>query len=228
MRRNRLGLGGVLAIIVALIGCGSSGGSGTGTGGGGGKATGGTGGAGASKGTGGTTGGGFSTSVPGSTPLGGLSSGQATTLCNDIDAYFKTRIAPDFCKEQALIGALTVQLTNSSASDADLQAACTSAYTACLTGDGGITGGAACNPAQVMGEPATCKATVGDLSTCLNDDGTASDQAVSALPSCATLTAAQLTAALGGDAGAPNATDPASCASLDAMGCGGVSAMTGN
>jgi len=200
---------GGLVLVAAMIGCGSSGS---------GSATGGTNGSGGSKGTGGTngTGGGsgngtFSTSVPSTTKLNNLSSGQATQLCSDFTSYATSTLTPDFCRESGLLGALL----GGGTTDAQLQAACTAAYNNCLASDGGATT-TMCDPTMLASNSgsSTCTATVGDLTSCLND----STAPLRALPTCSTLTAASL-AALSMDGG--SSTTPASCAPVN--GCNGVS-----
>lgn len=208
--KQGLGMGvlvGALA-IGSLVGCGSSGGS---------SATGGSGGAGS--GTGGTTGGGntsgggFTTSVPSGTKLTTLTSAQATQICKDYDTYVEAH-ATTYCK------ALAVELSASAAggSDADLQAACTAAYTECLTADGGL--GFSCDPTDLMSSSASCTATVGDGVACINAQFTAQNQ----VPSCSSLTAATLAAATadGGVLGS----DPSACAAIDACDQGDASSSS--
>ena len=207
-----LGFGGLL-LIAATFGCGSSS-SGNGTGGTSGSGTGGasTGGA---KGTGGTngTGGGsgtgtFSTSVPSGTKLSNISSTQATQLCNDFNTYATNTLNPYFCREIGIFGAAF----GGGTTDAEVQAACTAAYNSCLTGNTTTM----CDPTMLASNngSATCTATVGDLTSCLND----STGPLKALPTCSSLTVAGL-AAMSADAG--TSTSPASCAPVN--NCNGVS-----
>jgi hypothetical protein len=214
------GLAAVLT-MAALVGCGSSsgtsdGGTFTGHAGTGGSSTG-SGGKGGSTGSGGVSGGGtFTTSVSSSTKLTGLSSAQATQLCNDVNHYSQTTLAPSTCKLSGILGAFTLLIGNSSATNAQLQAACTSAYNACLSGDGGTVTGT-CDPTAIMSSPSTCTATVGDVSTCLNAEGSEVVQIYATIPSCSEVTAANITSTFA-DAGT-GPTDPASCMTLDSMNC---------
>ena len=169
---SKLGLGGALA-IVALVGCGSNS----------------------------SSGGGFTTSVPSGTKLTSLTPQQATQLCTDFDSYGTTTLTPDLCKLLAIeatalspsfLGALTAQ-----PSDATLRMICTQSYNSCLSGgDGGITTTSSCDPSTFTTEPSTCTATVGDVTMCVNADLTAFNQEAAALPSCSSVTAANLTSAL--------------------------------
>jgi hypothetical protein len=183
---NKLGFGGAL-VFAALMGCGSSGGGG-GTGGGGGRS---------GSGSGGSSGG-FTTSVPAGTKLTSLTSQQATQLCTDINNYGTNALAPDLCKLIAIESTALTLLSSSTAqpSNAMLQAACTQAYDACLSGDGGLTTTSNCDPSTFTSEPSTCTATVGDLTMCANADLTTTNQELAQLPSCSSVTATNLVSAL--------------------------------
>ncbi|HEX3901548.1 MAG TPA: hypothetical protein VH853_01790 [Polyangia bacterium] len=198
MNSKALGFGGVV-LIAAMIGCGSSGGGSGGTG------TGGTNGAGGGGGTGT-----FSTSVPSGSKLSSLSSAQATQLCNDINSFGQKTLAPDDCKLTAVLAAAFT----AGGTDAQLQAACTSAYNACLAGgDGGVTTTGSCDPTMLTSGSASCTATVGDVTTCAN----AEVAVFNTIPSCSTLTAASLNA-LSADGGLSSTAEPTSCMALDACG----------
>jgi len=168
---NKLGLGGVLA-IAALVGCGG-GSSGNGTGG-------------------------FTTSVPSGTKLTSLTPQQAMQLCTDFDSYAKTALTPDLCKVIAIEAASLTLLASSTTqpSNATLQMACTEAYNGCLTGDGGFTNTSSCDASTFTTEPSTCTATVGDVTMCTNADLTMTNQELAQLPSCSSVTAANLISAL--------------------------------
>ncbi|MFL5304004.1 MAG: hypothetical protein ACJ8F1_02275 [Polyangia bacterium] len=222
------------ACVSAAVGCGG-GSSKTATGGNGGQAptTGQGGSAGGhtgtgtgghvATGTGGTTAGGpFTTSVPAGTKLTALTPAQETQLCNDIAAYEQGTVVTALCKEEAFTAALFLYAFSSpTPSDADLQAACTAAYTSCLNPDGGATTKSDCT----SNEPATCQATVGDVKTCLQDSTSAYQAASASIPSCGTLTGASVAAAAatGADAGA-GPTSPASCTKFDST-CNQMTSM---
>jgi hypothetical protein len=169
---NKLGFGGAL-VFAALMGCSSSGGSpGSGSGS-------------------------FTTSVPSGTKLSSLTPQQAMQLCTDFDNYGKNALTPDLCKLIAVEStALTLLSSTTQPSDAMLQTACTQAYNGCLTGDGGLTTTSSCDPSSFTGEPSTCTATVGDLTMCANADLTTTNQELAQLPSCSSVTAANLVSAL--------------------------------
>ncbi len=189
------------------IGTGTGGGNGTGTGGGNGTGTGGS----------GNNGGGtpFSTTVPAGTKLTSLTSAQAQQLCNSLDVYTAETLGPALCKELGLESAVFLgAFASSPPSDSDLRAACMQGYNDCLNPDGGTTT-TSCDPTTFMGEPSTCQATVGDLTTCANDQGSAYQQASAAIPSCGSLTAASLAAFASNDAGTTGPAEPASCAQFD-------------
>ena len=84
-------------------------------------------------------------------------------------------------------------------------------YNGCLTGDGGYTT-TMCDPTMLAASngSATCTATVGDFTSCLNDP----TAALNAIPSCSTLTAAKL-ASLSADGRA--SPPPASCTALNGV-----------
>lgn len=162
------GLGTALA-IAALVGCGGN-----------------------------SSGGGFTTSVPSGTKLTSLTPQQAMQLCTDFDTYATTALTPDLCKLLA-IEATALSLSFSSTaqpSDAVLQMTCTQAYNNCLSGDGGVTTTSNCDPTTFTTEPSTCTATVGDVTMCANADLTTAKQEEAGLPSCSSVTAANLISAL--------------------------------
>lgn len=208
MQSKRLPVRAILT-VVGLIGCGGGSGGGE-TGGaaanGGTSGKGGNGGSPGIAGTKGTGGGGgegaFTTSVSSDTKLSALSTSQAAQLCNDFNAYVQTTLASKYgCKLGGLVSALSAR--DSATSDADLQGACTRAYDSCLTRDGSVPT-SDCTTANLLSNSAACTATVGTLTTCLDDQG-AED---SRLPSCSELTLDSL-AELLGDAG--TLSGPPSC-----------------
>ena len=160
----------------------------------------------------------FQTSIPGNTPLGSLSGSQATELCNDETRFAQqSSFEMDACHEAAF---LTVALTASFSpdmTDAELQAACTSAYTSCLHPDGGAGATQTCSA-----PPANCTATVSELARCLDDDAAATRALAAQLPDCGSITRASLTASDGGTASAATSSPP-SCQTLQQK-CSGASA----
>jgi hypothetical protein len=186
---SKLVLGGALA-IVAVVGCGGN-----------------------------SSGGGFTTSVPSGTKLTSLTPQQATQLCTDFDSYATTALTPDLCKLLAIEAtALSLSVSGAQPSDATLRTTCSQTYNSCLSGgDGGITTTSSCDPSTFTSEPSTCTATVGDLTMCVNADLTATNQELATLPSCGSVTAANLisslqTLAAQADAGTPMS---ATCTALE-------------
>ena len=159
----------------------------------------------------------FQTSIPGNTPLGSLSGPQATELCNDEMRFAQQpSFEMDACRETAFLTvALTITLTPY-LTDADVQAACASAYTSCLHPDGGASTTQTC-----MAPPANCTATVSDLAACLDDDVAAARALAAKVPDCGSITRASLTA---NDGGTPlvATSSPASCQTLQQK-CSGAS-----
>jgi hypothetical protein len=154
-------------------------------------------------------------SVPSGTKLSALTPTQATQLCSDLDAYVEQASLDRACGQWGLDQAAALAAKTPASSDADLQAACTQGYNQCLSGDAGLTTGSPCDSSTVSQVPSSCTATVGQLETCTEDRQVASNQMVASRPSCASLTAATLKAALSPDAGTGRFTDPASCTPFD-------------
>jgi hypothetical protein len=138
-----------------------------------------------------------------------LTPAQQAQICSDGQGFAKS-ISADGCKAEGILAAAALSLTNSAASNADLQAACTAASTDCING-AADAGTSQCDFSSF--QSASCTATVAQLSACLNDTGATEDQAVAKLPSCGSLTAQSLAATLDQDAGASSS--PASCVAFD-------------
>jgi len=137
---------------------------------------------------GGGGGGKFTTSVPGNTPLGGLTPAQVDQICRDVQSFeSQPSVEMDQCRASAYATAALGASLAPTATDADLQEACATAYDACLHPDGGPTGGATCSA-----PPATCAATVAELTACLNDQAAANREAATTRPACNAVTRAGL------------------------------------
>jgi hypothetical protein len=202
MRNGSMVLAGLFT-VAALVGCGSS--------------------------SSGGGGGGFSTSVPSGTKLSSLTTAQAAQLCTDLTTYESTQAAAqttDGCKIAGIDAAFAAQ-TGSTATltDAQLQADCTVGTSTCTSADAGSGGQALCDSTTFAGEPTTCTSAVSDVQKCISDMNTANSTFYAALPSCSALTAASLASAEaaingdGGNSGGPP--EPASCTTIEAMGCVG-------
>jgi hypothetical protein len=143
----------------------------------------------------------FMTSVPANKPINTLSSGEIATLCADAETFVtKSAFHDDLCRLDAFLA--TTFVTSSTSTDAELSAACTSAYNACVADVTGST--ATCDP-----PPATCTATVGELTACANDEAAQFHEMAAKLPTCAGITRAAVEAQ--GSAATAGFTAPASC-----------------
>jgi hypothetical protein len=214
MRNGLVGLvsATVLAAMAAAVACSSGGGTGgtggssSGAAGTAGGASGGSAGGGAGAGgPGGAAGGGGSasavTTISGSKAVNALTATEVTQLCDDSYAYFGSAIPKaTTCKWRGLAYAAS----SSAPSQTVLQQNCTSKETACQPTDPWANN-LGCNDI-----PATCTATVAQYAACINDEVTAFIQAVTALPSCTSLTSAGTAAIVE----AQTANPPASCAAL--------------
>jgi hypothetical protein len=139
--------------------------------------------------------------VDGTKALNALSATEATQLCKDAGAYASAALSKqNSCKFAALFGAAFGAPTT----DAEARAACMTIYTACLSAPA-QSDKLTCDPI-----PSTCKATVAQYSACMKDGIAAVNQTFAAIPSCSTVTLADL-ADNGGAGGAGGATTSAAC-----------------
>ena len=139
----------------------------------------------------GSTGGGtaFKTSLSGSKMLTALTASDKLQLCADLSTFLtSSSVRMSECRLVGNLGAAQVAASDDTITDANLQAACTASYAACISQstDAGL-GAVTCE--IDMAVPATCLATVADYSACINDypqilGGSA--------PACNTLTRASL------------------------------------
>ena len=141
------------------------------------------------------------TTVDGAKPLNTLTAAETTQLCNDIDAYMGKGVSKaNMCKIAAIMGATFASPT----SDAAAQAACTPVYNQCMAAPAS-SNTQTCDPI-----PATCTATVAQLSACETDTLVAFNEVLGAIPSCNTITLAELTSSSTGTT-TDTTTTPASC-----------------
>jgi hypothetical protein len=185
MQIETLGLG-CLLVVAGLAGCGGGGSSGT-----------------------------FTTSVPSSTKLTDLTPSQSTQLCNDLITFDEKSVDTEICKIAGLLAAEAVGATGTTApTNAQLQTACTQAYNECLSTDGGVATPGSCD-SSTLNVSSTCTATVGDLQTCAGDEQAVVKQFYGALPSCSSLTTANLSTALASINSDAGLMDPVSCSKFD-------------
>lgn len=156
--------------------------------------------------SGGGSGSGFSTSVPSSQKLGSLSAEDTTKLCADVKAYatsLSSQLKAVSCKTSGLLGAAFADAKT----DSQAQSACKTAYDKCIAAPA-QTSTDTCTP-----PPATCMATVGELTACFNDIPGYISSASNAIPSCATLKLSDLMTTTDPTA---SLKEPASCTSYQA------------
>ncbi|MEO7032669.1 MAG: hypothetical protein ABI548_02475 [Polyangiaceae bacterium] len=186
-----------LSLVFAALGCSGSNTS--------------SGDAGGSSGAGNSSAGAFSTSVSGSEQLGSLSPADTQKLCGELQDYvsgapFMAAESKFSCSLAGLVGTFTA----TDKTDAGIQAACKAGYdmcTATLTDTPPMAVDTTCNTPDP-----TCMATVAEYTACLNDAVKVFN--TSAIPSCSSLTADNLQAALVSVAGISQA-EPASCTTYD-------------
>jgi hypothetical protein len=166
------------------------------------------------KGGGGT----FSTGIPRSTVIGSLTPSQAQQVCQASGSYFAGNIAADGeCKGEGFGAALFTAGFDSTATDTDLQNACSSAQSLCEKGgsqplDAGTSSTSSCTP-----PPSDCTATIGEYEDCLNDAHALLVKETASIPACNTLTRSELkAAATPTDGGGASVTSPPSCTALQA------------
>ncbi|HTV18754.1 MAG TPA: hypothetical protein VMG12_08790 [Polyangiaceae bacterium] len=205
MRNGSIGFAGALLFAAALaavggvLGCGSDGGSDDG-GSAGGAAV-------AASSCTMSSGGTSVTSLCGAAALNALTAAEAAQLCSDTSAYVVGAIArPTGCKYQAIVAAAS----NSSPTEAQLQAACASTEMTC-TQDATVQGpGANTLCGQI---PATCTASIEQYSTCVEDQAVLFEQEAAELTACSLLTFGNLSSVYD----VPNAANAApSCMTIKA------------
>jgi hypothetical protein len=191
MRYELTGLLGaiVLAAAMTTAGCSDSSDDGVTQAGGGGSA-----------GTGGGGGGDSFTTLSGTATLSTLTAADATRLCDDTYAYFRTAISTEnACKWRGL----SFATSSSAPTQEQLRANCAEKETQCLADPAtAFASSAGCSPF-----PSNCGATVAEYSSCVKDMVAGFNPTVTAIAGCDVLTSQDtdaVWAALGAAA-------PASC-----------------
>jgi hypothetical protein len=142
--------------------------------------------------------------LPGDKTLGGLSGGELTQLCDEIEQFMTTGSFVESSQEfTCLFTGLFAAALGGAESDAELQSACKAAYDECKS--------APLMPeAEECTKPdASCTATVAELRTCLADSAKAFEMAVDEFPTCSELTVDMEDPGMGTEA-----MDPPSCVAL--------------
>lgn len=158
----------------------------------------------------------FSTSFSGDRPVNGLSSSEITTLCADLAKYASNSgLKQDNCLLAGFLTASSEASVLSTATDAELQAACSQTSTICLT----------TTPNCPVPAPADCTATVGELTACANDVAAQTHLLASKVPACSGIKRADIGA--NSSVGTALAHQPTSCQSYQAK-CSGSSSSSGD
>jgi hypothetical protein len=158
----------------------------------------------------------LSTSVPGDRPLNGLTSSEIATLCADLANYSSnSALKRDNCH---LSGFVTASLASSmsTATDVELQVACSQISTSCLT----------TTPNCPIPAPADCTATVADLIACANDSAAQTHMLASQVPACSGISRAAIKNAIS-SVGSVLVGQPASCQAYAAK-CSSSSSSSGD
>lgn len=159
----------------------------------------------------------FSSGLPGTTVLGQMSDAQSQSLCSQLSSFEKSPAVATNGKELGcrFIGILAAGMLGST-SDAQAQSTCKAAYDPCIKGN-------ATQTSTCTKPSATCTATVAELETCINDSVASLQTLLNEIPTCSTLTVADLSS----DGGTVStSTQPASCTALSQK-CPGAPGTTG-
>jgi hypothetical protein len=127
-----------------------------------------------------------SSGLPPTKVVGTLTTTETTQLCKTVEDAFKDPAVTDgLCRFTAIFAAVAATLALPSATDAQLQMACTMGYTECKKPQNQTTN-------QCKAPPASCTATVGEVEKCLADMKSSLANLGAAVPACSTLTKATL------------------------------------
>lgn len=157
----------------------------------------------------------FSSGLAKDAPLGGLSDADVSKLCDAIGNYYTTdpALAGSRCHIAGVAAAGLAAAFGGAATDADLQKACSDAESACKKAPPSNADAGASTCTKPTG---TCTATVGEFEACVTDSTAAVNSVLANLPSCATITKADLGSAAASDGGGTTTREtPASCATVD-------------
>ena len=134
-----------------------------------------------------------STAVFGST---NLSSGQATQICNDVNAANTATLEATHCAKdndaEALVGADWYLQANPTATDASLQAECSRVLTANEAYPCSVA--ASCDATTIASNSPYCTATVADIVKCIDENDAITRNLLAATPACDAVTVSNVTA----------------------------------
>ncbi|HVU02410.1 MAG TPA: hypothetical protein VHE30_11690, partial [Polyangiaceae bacterium] len=169
--RKVLGVGAVAGLFVAACGGDSSSGGGNG-------------------------GGAFTSGVPSDQPISSLGDGDVQKFCAAIQHYLESdaELKTAQCHFGGVSAAIFMALFNASATDADLQKACTDTENGCMHASS-TSSGTCSKPTG------TCTATVGELEACMTDSFAEVESTINEFPPCATLKRADVSPSTGGSSG---------------------------
>jgi hypothetical protein len=154
---------------------------------------------------------GGSSGVDKSTQLTALTGADLQKVCD----YAADAVVMDPAVTCRVLGYSTALMSGAlgteTATDASLQAACQTAYDACMKDDGSTTD---TSTQECKVPTGTCTATVGELESCYSDLGPAMEAAYSAIPACSEMTVAALSATTESTTSETTVTMPATCNTL--------------
>jgi hypothetical protein len=147
------------------------------------------------------------TGLPADKPISDLTDAEIAGLCSKFDEFYSTgSVAKDLKELSCRFTGIFAAALGGADTDAKAQAACKTAYDACVV--------APVETTQDCSKPTgMCTATVSEVEACANDTAKALQQLASSFPACAELTLADLMDLGGGGDMAPQ--EPASCATVE-------------
>lgn len=147
------------------------------------------------------------TGLPADKPISDLTDAEIAGLCSKFDDFYSTgSVGKDVQELSCRFTGIFAAALGGADTDAKAQAACKTAYDACVVAPAETTEN--CSKPTGM-----CTATVAEVEACANDTAKALHELASSFPSCAELTLADLMDLGGGGDTGPQ--EPASCATVN-------------